>query len=52
MQSLRYFTKDEIDNLLYYGRRNSEFREILFNISDKNLLELLDKTKRYLNESH
>lgn len=34
MQSLRYFTKDEIDNLLYYGRRNSEFREILNNISD------------------
>lgn len=34
MQSLKYFTKDEIDNLLYYGRRNSEFREILNNISD------------------
>ena len=34
MQSLRYFTKDEIDNLLHYGRRNSEFREILNNISD------------------
>lgn len=34
MQLLRYFTKDEIDNLLYYGRRNSEFREILNNISD------------------
>lgn len=34
MQSLRYFTKDEIDNLLYYGRRNTEFREILNNISD------------------
>ncbi len=34
MQSLRYFTKDEIDSLLYYGRRNSEFREILNNISD------------------
>ena len=33
MQSLRYFTKDEIDSLLYYGRRNSEFREILNNIS-------------------
>ena len=34
MQSLKYFTKDEIDNLLYYGRRNSEFREILNSLSD------------------
>ena len=34
MQSLRYFTKDEIDNLIYYGKRNSEFEEILNSISD------------------
>lgn len=34
MQSLRYFTKDEIDNLICYGERNSKFREILNNISD------------------
>ncbi len=34
MQSLKYFTKDEIDNLIYYGERNSKFREILNNISD------------------
>lgn len=34
MQSLRYFTKDEIDNLICYGKRNSEFEEILNSISD------------------
>ena len=34
MQSLKYFTKDEIDNLICYGERNSKFREILNNISD------------------
>ena len=34
MQSLRYFTKDEIDNLIYYGKRNSEFEEILNSLSD------------------
>ena len=34
MQSLRYFTKDEIDNLMYYGKRNSEFEEILNSLSD------------------
>ena len=34
MQSLRYFTKDEIDNLIRYGKRNSEFEEILNSISD------------------
>lgn len=42
MQSLRYFTKDEIDNLLYYGRRNSKFREILNNISDDFFVAPLD----------
>lgn len=34
MQSLKYFTKDEIDNLIYYGKRNSEFEEILNSLSD------------------
>ena len=34
MQSLRYFTKDEIDYLICYGKRNSEFKEILNSISD------------------
>ena len=34
MQSLRYFTKDEIDYLIFYGKRNSEFKEILNSISD------------------
>ena len=28
MQSLRYFTKDEIDNLICYGKRNSGFSEL------------------------
>ena len=34
MQSLKYFTKDEIDNLICYGKRNSGFEEILNSISD------------------
>ena len=34
MQSLRYFTKDEIDNLICYGNRNSGFEEILNSLSD------------------